>query len=154
MRRLEVPRDSSLRISFTLAPEALSAGRMPAITAATAVRAMANSSTAPSSSNVIQYGGSACATALSHSRMPTQAITSPSPAPTAARVNVSDRNCITMRSRPAPSADRMASSLLRTDTRANSRLATLTHAMTSTRKTAASMVYSRAESSEPTYRSV
>ncbi len=141
MRRLEVPSDSSLRISFTLAPDALRAGRIPASTAATSTSAIVNSSAAPSMRNAVQNGRSACASAPSIRRTPTQAITSPIAAPTAASANVSDRNCSTMRRRLAPSAERIAISLLRTETRASSRLATLTQAMTSTRKTVATMVY-------------
>ncbi len=99
----------------------------------------------------IQKGGCVSTIALLKSRTPSHATPTPRAPPASDSRKVSERNCRTTRKRLAPSAVRIATSLLRTVARARSRLATLAQAMRSTRKTAASMVYSRAVGSSPMY---
>ena len=66
----------------------------------------------------------------------------PTAPPVAASTSDSTSSCWNTRARPAPSAVRIASSLRRPSARANSRLPTLAHAISSTSATAASSITS------------
>jgi hypothetical protein len=82
-----------------------------------------------------------------NSVMPAWASPRPSPAPAIASRNASLMSCETTRQREAPSADRIATSLVRSAARARSRFATLAQATSSTPNTATSIVYENRDAS-------
>ena len=73
----------------------------------------------------------------------------PSTAPASESITASEKIGIITRSRLAPNADRRAASLVRVAARASSRLATLAHAMRSTKIVATCMAPNTAFSSGP-----
>ena len=75
---------------------------------------------------------------LRRTRLPTPASASPSSPPSAARSRLSTKSWRTSRRRPDPSAARIANSWTRPVARTSTRLATLTHATSSTSATAIS----------------
>src|SRR5207245_942736 len=114
---------------------ARNAGMSPVATAVTTVAATANSRTPPSTCTVVRRGKTDDAARLSNAIAP-YAATTPSAPPPRASTTLSVKSCLTTRPRPAPRADRMASSRPRTPARASGRLATLTHAIMRTSATA------------------
>ncbi|MSR21474.1 MAG: hypothetical protein EXR91_10975 [Gemmatimonadetes bacterium] len=93
-----------------------------------------------STRNTIQKGGFVGAIARSNHVTPSQATPVPRTAATAAIARASRSICRTTCVRLAPIAVRMPTSRVLTAARASRRLATLAHAMRSTRETVASML--------------
>ena len=140
MRMLDEPRASSFITSATLAFDARRAGSVPAIRDDRTVSAITNAMTPGSSEATNHKGISWVARPALKKSMPTFAMTRPTPAPTMARTSVSASSCAMVRDRLAPSAVRIATSLLRDTVRASRRLATFAHAIRSTPNTAPSIV--------------
>ena len=139
-RSPDEPRDSSFSTSFTSWRDAWSAGSSPEATVATSVRPAVKSSTVGSSRMSIQKGGCVFTIDRLNSAIPACARARPKTVPATASTNDSVSRRAIRRRRLAPSAVRMAISLVRTAVRAMSRLATFAHAMSITPNTAPSIV--------------
>ena len=134
MRKLDAPRDSSLRISLMSARDDWYAGMAPENKLAMNAVATTNSSTGGCSRMSSQNGGFVSTMARLNSMTPTCATPAPNTAPAAASTIASLRNCLTTASRDAPSAVRMPTSFVRCAARSSNRFATFAHAISSTKK--------------------
>ena len=139
------PRVPSLRTSLRSARDPWSAGSRPRRRPAPHVTPITNSRTRQSSRGITKLGSPAGASAAIASTDHI-ARSRPAAAPSALNSSPSAMNCRARRLRFAPSAARIAVSRCRVDARARSRFARLTHAMSSTNPTAASIVSSNGSS--------
>src|SRR6266576_281390 len=125
----------SFKESVRSARAARRAGKSPVAMVVMIVTPSANASTQPSTCTVSSRGSTDGAARLSNA-MAAYAPATPSPPPRDASTTLSVSSCLTTRPRPAPKADRMASSRPRAPARASVRLATLTQPIIRTRPTA------------------
>ncbi len=141
------PRAASLSGSTSEGREAVSAGRRPKMAPVAIESRKANPSTRPSTAMLPRSSSSVALmphAAVRSGRMADRssvaqrAKSTPRTPPATARSVLSVSSCLTSRPRPAPRATRIAISRSRPEARAMRRLATLTHAMSSTRPTAPS----------------
>jgi hypothetical protein len=149
IRRPEDPRPSSLSASFIPLPVARRAGNRPAARADKAVITITNSMTWESRSKLIQKGGGLEATPRLNQARPPTAISIPMAAPASERTPTSIRSWRMTRTRLAPRAERTATSFSRPAARANRRLATFAHPMSSTPIAAPSIAMRSPNSSSP-----
>ena len=151
MRKLDAPRDSSFRSSLMSARDDCRAGIAPETSVVRTATAIVNSSTCGCSRMSMKNGTCVTVSARLNIAMPKYASPTPSSAATSDNTSASARNCLTTCDRDAPSAVRIPTSLVRCAARSSSRLATLAQAMSSTKKTAPSIVYSSWRGSFPIY---
>jgi len=133
-RRLDWPPRPPERSSSVPPRAARQAGVRPKASALRSVMPAVKPSTPPSSERS-KTGGISSGSPATMRRLPHTAIIHPSTPPIAAMTRLSVRSCRRIRPRPAPSAERTASSALRESARARSRLATFTHAIRRTKPT-------------------